>query len=1020
MKPAFALRLDHDSVTLLSRAADGWVLAGSVALADPALGPALTRLRAQGDELAKAQSGGRLATKLILPASQILYTEVDAPGPDRATRRSQIAHALEGRTPYAVDDLVFDWSRNGPTVRVAVVAKMTLAEAEEFAEAHGFNPVSFVAIPEAVQFAGEPFFGQTSKAAAHMPEGETLTRDQDPVKVVDAPLPEDSAACGPAAAETDQPHAETAKDTPAPEAPEATAQTGAAELTEAESEEPATDDAAHDMEIDAEDTGAPLPDGEAEDDTEESAAPADDAFEDNLPDDAAPEVSFEALADIPDASSSEPGESPEDEAAKDSDADETAETDEPDGASGQEAATAGPLEDTSGAALPDDIQPRDLGVTEGLVPDGASELPDIDATASDLPEGLPDALPEDLDGSLGPEPAAAEAEAPFIAVDDLSGLDDPAAEADAPAVPIPAFSSRRPGGTVTPVPSLRAERAETTPAAVGESVLSRVTDGALPDTSADEAAPPPVTGNGKGIRTGLERALLKTLPDARHGTQAQLRARRAAPPGEDKTGPGPGGPFGAMSERRRPNTARLAIGIVAVAVLILVMTAVALWSIWFAALPDTETTTVAEAPAVTAPPEVSEAPAPAPEAIVEVAPTPAPAEPDATQAQTETPDIAPPATGTIWVDPPNVTGLPADNDTTTAGTPSITAALPPSHAEAVTPPALDTATTAADTAPPHQPLPPPFGTTFEFRPDGLIRATPEGVVTPDGITLVAGRPPVAPTPRPAGIAPEAATGEAAPPEAEPETIIAPADAPQPEAALAVPGTDTPPAPGGSAAPEAETAAQPSDAIAAAEAPLPPPVDPAHAALKPRPRPGAIVDATRARAAAAEAEARALAEALASATPQAVASSRLPKQRPKNLIRAVPSPDVEDAVAAAVASSVSVNPAPAATPAPAPATAKPEEIDEPEPTAPAPNIPTTVTVARQATIKNAIDLGDVNLIGVFGSSSNRRALVRMPTGRYVKVKIGDRLDGGQVAAIGDRELSYVKRGRTIVLKIKGDG
>ena len=54
-----------------------------------------------------------------------------------------------------------------------------------------------------------------------------------------------------------------------------------------------------------------------------------------------------------------------------------------------------------------------------------------------------------------------------------------------------------------------------------------------------------------------------------------------------------------------------------------------------------------------------------------------------------------------------------------------------------------------------------------------------------------------------------------------------------------------------------------------------------------------------------------------------------------------------------------------------------------------------------------------------SSSNRRALVRMPTGRLVKVQVGDRLDGGRVAAIGDNELSYVKKGRTYVLKMIRD-
>jgi hypothetical protein len=82
----------------------------------------------------------------------------------------------------------------------------------------------------------------------------------------------------------------------------------------------------------------------------------------------------------------------------------------------------------------------------------------------------------------------------------------------------------------------------------------------------------------------------------------------------------------------------------------------------------------------------------------------------------------------------------------------------------------------------------------------------------------------------------------------------------------------------------------------------------------------------------------------------------------------------------------------------------------------PKIPTTASVARQATIKNAIKLNKINLIGVYGTASDRRALVRLATGRYKKVQVGDRIDGGKVSAIGDTELRYVKSGRNVVLKM----
>jgi Tfp pilus assembly protein PilP len=68
------------------------------------------------------------------------------------------------------------------------------------------------------------------------------------------------------------------------------------------------------------------------------------------------------------------------------------------------------------------------------------------------------------------------------------------------------------------------------------------------------------------------------------------------------------------------------------------------------------------------------------------------------------------------------------------------------------------------------------------------------------------------------------------------------------------------------------------------------------------------------------------------------------------------------------------------------------------------------------MNNAINLRRMNLIGVYGKPSNRRALIRLPSGRYKKVKVGDRLDGGRIVAIGDSELRYQKSGRSVTLKM----
>jgi len=128
-----------------------------------------------------------------------------------------------------------------------------------------------------------------------------------------------------------------------------------------------------------------------------------------------------------------------------------------------------------------------------------------------------------------------------------------------------------------------------------------------------------------------------------------------------------------------------------------------------------------------------------------------------------------------------------------------------------------------------------------------------------------------------------------------------------------------------------------------------------------------------------------------ATPQAVVASVRPDARPRNMDRIV---------SAAVAQQQRQAVAEPVRPA---ATAQPSG-------------PTSTTVARAATMENAINLRDVNLIGVFNRNDGRLALVRLSNGRLQEVRVGDRLDGGQVTAISDDALNYVKRGRTITLQI----
>jgi hypothetical protein len=93
--------------------------------------------------------------------------------------------------------------------------------------------------------------------------------------------------------------------------------------------------------------------------------------------------------------------------------------------------------------------------------------------------------------------------------------------------------------------------------------------------------------------------------------------------------------------------------------------------------------------------------------------------------------------------------------------------------------------------------------------------------------------------------------------------------------------------------------------------------------------------------------------------------------------------------------------------PAPVVVKPSEI-------PAPTATSRKAATRAATQTNVINLRNINLIGITGTSRLRNALVRLPNGQVVKVRIGDRLDGGRVTDISTKSQTDTKSGRSITL------
>jgi hypothetical protein len=885
MKPNFALVLSFDGIGLLNRAPVGWHMVGEVALDTSDLAPALAVLRRTATQL---DSEG-LRSKLVIPNEQIRYLTLPAPG--RGTdMAAHVAASLDGATPYDVADLRFDWVSVGDQLHVAAVALETLDEASSFATEHGFAPVSYVAIPPADTFPGEPFFGLTPEAATLIRPGDRLLRDTHAIRII-----------GPAERPTpaDMP-VETPVDLPTDVPIDVPAETRAAPAT-AEINEP-----------------APVAD----------TAPA------------------EAVA--PD---------PADTDALDDDAPTTAQA-------------------------PDQPAPVDPVATvsdQGAAPKDAAPLPRF-STRRDRTEP-PLTARKPIVAELPPLPEL-NAEGWTGLPGDLWGATDTETEEDAPPPrPTPRLVARKDGGAqdadnaaaLTPAPFISPPAPEPatqddTAAGLTGALLARLARKGAPDPEAEAETTP-----------ASPRKAARTKVKPTHSERQRLTV------------------FGA----RKPEVEAAAIGgkprylgVVLTGILVLFLAAVGAWSAMFSdsglrgffgqttpdiaeatATPDRAAPTPAE-PVAMAEDIRQPPPAALPEAETATAPPPETATTNAPAASdTPTPlptgdlpsDLAqlpPPspqearqaalssyaATG-IWQIAPDQPEAPVSQSLDTLYLASIDSSL--QNLDAVALPDIRRA--LSDVRPEAQSNPAAPGKQFDLDARGLVIATPEGAETPEGVIVYTGRPPLTPPGIPTRFA-QTPQANAQPepdlagvrPRLRPDTLIESNE----RATL-----------GGLSRSEL-------------------------AGLRPRARPETLAAVALALREADQAEVEAdEADAQDTGTDQAIASSLKPLARPRDLTTGNDS---------------------AAAPRPAAAAALAPQRNA------APQIPSSASVAQQATVRGAINLRQVNLIGVYGQPSNRRALVRLSNGRYQKVQVGDRLDGGQVRAIGENELSYVKNNRAIVL------
>ena len=1141
MKPNFALNITDTAISLLHRTSRGWLEVGAVQFDAPDLEEALGYLRAS----ALGLSPHGITTKLILPPGQILYTEVTVSGPDKTAREAEIRTALEGRTPYAVEDLVFDWWGTGPVVKVAVVARETLEEAEAFAETHRFNPVSFVTTPPEGQFAGEPWFGTTKGAAALLPDGEKVTRDQDPVKVISRELPKDEAKVkDEPAAEAEAEKAKAAKiEAEAAEAAAAKAEKEAAEAEKAEAEtavaervavEKAAEEKAAAEKVDsakAEAAKKAEAGVKAEADAQKAKAEAKDLAEADAEalrkteaSRAEMELRAQNLAQAEAKRLVEEAEKTkaamlEREKVRASmiEAERRRETYVASLLTSVRAAAG----ESTAAKTKSEENSADEAAKNGR---GAeAKTPDVKTTDTENQDSKSDT------GFVGvTTPSIADADAPAITPTFASRRRDDGAPARAPA---PALGSaigsatQKPlqSGTAAPITDTPADRPKgpsaptlssgvasgfaRAPRAAGPAVAPTISPAVAPlggkavtaptlgapkaaQNSAPESATSPAAATGKllngtaAFATGAKAELGRTTtiagkPDdkAAKGGAAMVTAARI--PGtasalsrfKSKVRVKPAEPapvlsssaaakaadasmakFGAKASARRGKPRFL--GLIMTLVLLAVLAAIAAWSSIYLSRDDTVPETVQQAelatPATTpdtAAPDV----VPDAEAIADAEAELPPTQDLAALARIVEPvaelgaePVAPAVAEAPSAQAPVLSATDVAANTPTTATPSAVA-----QDDAITLAAIDSAPPAFDvtalpkpmTRPDAAPMavspPPPFGTQYEFEPDGTIKATSNGVVMPDGFWLIAARPSVVPPARPAAIAGPAIVAPAEIPSVAPDANAAatpPPDGADPAAAStagisrmegAVDGTAT----SFGFEPDATVEnRRPAGRPASITPAVDPAVDPAtaqddaalikdpalaqFAQARPRVRPRAVVIAAEEARKAAEAASLAATAASLEKTRQdsalAVALSPRPTARPRDFSRAV-----EAAIAAATREAPR-RVAAAAAPAPRDVPDA-EQADEPElKVSAAPRIPTRANVAKQATFKNAINLSKTNLIGVYGTDRQRYALIRSSSGRYTKVRVGDRLDGGTVAAITRNEVRYKKGSKMLAL------
>lgn len=982
-----------------------WRHVGSVDFASPGFHEELAQLRAMatgaGPEVA-------LPVTLIIPDDQILYTTLTvAPGADR---EHAVGRALDGLTPYAIEDLAFDWEGDGDSVRVAAVARQTLREARDFAEQYGFDGQAYCASPAAGVYPGEPVFSlrpasrvrtQVDPAQAAVTASALLIEEEDP---------EDAAEQ--VALDLDADRSET---------PEGEAVDSFSDEDAGQAEPPSEE-------------SAPAEAGEAEEPKENTGPiPAPETTAENIEDiDAGPENSEEILDKTVGEALAEEMPEDEDPAISEGAFEDPAETLAAEAAGiPTEAAAAIAAGPKSAPRASNELNPRARALHERAA--SARQTRPAGSAPPQQPKrvgqrgglaGLVTMLGALVVGLIliwaflvpNREPAQIAAVAPTVAPVERAAVPHPAEPAPAqtanpavaaPVEPTPAPAIAEPAQSTDPVAAEPAAIAPQQPAAVNPAATATPPVSALTEeeqrrvivaaAAVAAAVVPPVQATAASEPQPQQQAQETSPPPAAETPQPAAAPRPAtvAAPAPAPAQARPAAP--APAATRLTSSARPQLAPRRSTPQTTVPRADTAPRVPSDPLPFEASQRRADPVAGTRPPARSRAAAPAAAPTVVPAQAQAQVQPATTTSNAvmrgsarppsrpegSTPELSgadlsvdglTPAeqqhlrdligdigrSGLVSLDP-----MPRGERLAQARPQRKPGTSPPATAsDVVSPSAIDAALSSATTPPPDKPDRTETAAAPARDSGGLLRGSSR------------------PRARPGTAAAAAVSGEAV--EAALSAAVAASPASPGGVQLsALASSPLPPRRGDRPAASPEAAANPAPAEVAAAAAAP---GVGEAELDARRK----LDEQLQAQAEARIRARAAADAKAEAQARAQAEARARAQA-----------DAEERAARAKSQEY-----------------KPPEIDnEPEIAASAlTGGATSASVAKSATQARAIDLGRTTVIGIIGAGKASRALIRLRNGKVVTVRLGDRIDGGTINSIGDGRLTYVKAGRTHELRM----